>query len=144
MAEKLAMSSAKRPVAVWLIFLFYVFSFPLLMLSFVLILTGAVPLNEAGKTYLAHRTLFDYASAAILFATNVTAAILLFRLRKTAVPLFAAAFALDLGLTIREIIGPYWVKAIGSAGLTGDICAQFTGLAIVLYTISLRRRGILR
>jgi hypothetical protein len=141
-SEKLAVSGAKRPVAVWLIFLFYVFSFSWTLLGFVLMYTGTVPLNEAQKAYFAHLTLFDHVTTAILLATNATAAILLFRLRETAVPLFAAAFLLNLGLTIRAIFGPYWIKAIGSGGLAGYF-GLVIGLAILLYTVSLRRRGIL-
>jgi hypothetical protein len=143
MVEELTVAGPKRPVAVWLIFLFYVFSFCWTLLGFVLIHTGVVPLNEAQQTYFARLTIFDHATTVILIATNVTAAILLFRLRKTAVPLFAAAVALNLGLTIRAVFGSNWVEAIGHRGLAGYL-GWCIILAVLLYTVSLRSRGILR
>jgi hypothetical protein len=142
MAEGLAMAVPKRPVAVWVIFLLYVFSFSWTLLGFVLIHTGEVPLNEAQQTYFAHLTLFDHITTAILLATNAAAAIFLFRLRRTAVPMFAAAFLLNLGLTIRAVFGSNWIEAIGTHGLAGYLGLCIV-LAILLYVISLQRRGIL-
>jgi hypothetical protein len=134
----------KRPVAVWLIFLFYVFSLSLALLSFVLFYAGVGPLDDAQKAYFAHVSIFDNASSVILAAINTIAAILLFRLRKTAVPWIAGAFALNLGLTLRAVFDPNWIKAIGAGGLAGDLSLFIIGLAIMLYAIGLRRRGILR
>jgi hypothetical protein len=142
MAERVIVTLQKRPIAVWLIFLFYIFAFCWTLLGFILIYAGLVPLTEAQKTYFAHLSFFDHASTVILAAINIAAAILLFRLRRTAVPLFAAAFVLNLGLTIRAVFGSNWVEVIGHNGLAGYLGFCII-LAILLYTVSLSRRAIL-
>jgi len=103
-----------------------------------------VPLNEAQKAYFANLSIFDYASTVVLTAINITAAVLLFRLRRTAVPFFAATLVFTLGLTIRAVFRSNWLEALSLGGLVGASLGWLTALAVLLYATRLRRRGILR
>lgn len=114
------------------------------MLGFVLIYAGIVPLNEAQKAYFANLSIFDYASTMVLGVTNIAAAVLLFRLRRTAVPLFASALILNLALTTRAVLGSKWTQAIGANGLVGASLGLLTILAVLLYAMRLRQREILQ
>jgi len=142
MGEGLAVARPNRPIAVWLIFLWYMFAACWTLLGFVVIYKGLVPLTEAQQAYIAHLNFFDYVITAIVTALNIAAPILLFRLSRTAVPLFAAAFVLNLGTVIRAVFGSNWTEAIGHHGMGGYL-GLFIAFAISLYAIRLRRRGIL-
>jgi len=87
-----------------------------------------IPLTEAQK---------GVANAGILYLVpvmiNVTAAICLFRLRWTAVPLFGIAFAVTSALCW------FWEYAPPVASVIGSILI----LAAFLYAIRLKRIGVL-
>jgi hypothetical protein len=123
-------SNPKRPLAVWLIFLFYLAATGFTLLGFILVHTGTVPLNEAQEAYFANFSIFDYISAATLGALNITAAVLFFRLRRIAIPLIAGALALNLALSVRAVFRSNWIEAMPPGGLLGACLAWFIALAV--------------
>jgi hypothetical protein len=131
----------KRPFGVWVILLLYIVAAVSALLGFALLFTGKVELNPAEKAYFANLSIFDHASTVVLGAINMTAAILLFRLRKAAVLFFCIGFVLNLVLTVRAVFGSNWTEAMG--GSVNPFWALLAAFAIVLYAMRLAHRGIL-
>jgi len=125
---------------VWIIFTFYVAATLVVLFGLFAIYSGRVPLDPGEKEYFQNLTIWDHLITAVAGATNLTAAILLIRLRKSAVPLFGLGLALNVGLTIRAAIRSNWLQLSGSgAGLVG------LGLAflILLYSMWLKQKEVL-
>jgi hypothetical protein len=135
-------TGTKRPLLVWLITLFSGLAIVLTLASFVLVYSGRVPLNPAEKSYFQGLGIFDHATTALLMVLNTAGVILLFRLRKSAVPLIVGASALNLALTIRAELVTRWAQATGPVH-TGAICGVGLALAIAYYAENLRRKRLL-
>jgi hypothetical protein len=135
---------AKRPALVWVISIFYFLSAGWVLLSFFLIYSGAIPLNEAQKAYFQSQTFFDHASTVVIGASNLTGAVLLFLLRKQAFHFFVAAFSVGLALTLYQIAAKNWLGAIGGPGLVGAMIGWGISIAIILYSKRLTTRKLLK
>jgi hypothetical protein len=125
------MTLAKRPFGVWLILTFYVFATCFLYIE-LLSLVSYFP--NLGILVL---------GAITGGAVNIIAAVLLFRLRRSAVVLFGISFMFSTVMTIRSLIGSNW-KAMNAANSGGIAIGWLIALAIFLYTLKLRQRGILQ
>lgn len=90
----------RRPVGVWVISIFYVISAGWTLLSFVLVLTGTITLNEAQRVYFASLGIVDWLLSLGIGVLGITAAVSLFLLRRVTVPLFATALVLNIVLTV--------------------------------------------
>ena len=134
----------KRPAFVWVISIFYFISTGWTLLSFSLILSGAFPLNEAQREYFQAQTVFDYGSTTLIGLGNLTGAVLLLSLKRYAFHLFASAFGLGLILTGYQIVAKNWLGAIGGPGLVGAAIGWAISIAIILYSRSLIKSGVLR
>jgi hypothetical protein len=125
------MTLTKRPFGVWLILAFYVLGTCFLCVE-LLSLVSYFP------------NLGVFAVGAIAgAAVNVVAAVLLFRMRRSALLLFGLAFLFSTAMTIRGLVGSNW-KAVDAANLAGITIGWLIALAILLYAMRLRQRGILR
>lgn len=92
-------------------------------------------------TYFANRTFFDNLMTVVAGVINILAVILLFRLRKTAVPLFGVGLALNVALRVRDVATTNWLQLPGSTtGLLGLGIASM----VLLYSIWLKRTEALR
>ncbi len=125
------MTLAKRPFGVWLILAFYVFATCFLSVE-LLSLVSYFP--NLGVLVL---------GAIAGGAVNIIAAVLLFRMRRSAVMLFGISFVFSTVMTIRSVVGSNW-KAMNAANLGGITIGWLIALAIFLYTLKLRQRGILQ
>jgi hypothetical protein len=132
----------KRPLLVWVIFLFILVASGGSLASFALIYSGRAPMSPAMKAYFQSMGIFDYATTALLLALNIAGVILLFRLRKSAVPLLVGASALNVALTIRAELVTNWAQALGSNS-SAAISGLGMALAIAWYADRLKRRGLL-
>ena len=139
-----ARAATKRPPWVWVITIFYVFSVGFTLLSFVLVLSGALPLTPAQEAYFASLGPFDYITSLGLGLVTLTATVLLFLLRRAAVPLFAASFLLNLGFTVVHAVTTNWAQALGGSGLVGTLIGWGILGAVALYSRHLRQIGVLR
>jgi hypothetical protein len=126
---ELVMTPAKRPVGVWLILAFYVLGMGFVSVELVRVVSYFPSLGVIAL------------ASIFVCALNVTGAILLFLLRKTAVLLFAIALVLSTAASVPELVN--W-RAIGFTNLGGAAIGLLISLAILLYAIRLRQRGILR
>lgn len=133
-----------RPALVWVISIFYFVSAGWVLLSFFLIYSGSIPLNEAQKVYFESQTFFDHGSTILIGVSNLTGAVFLFLLRKPAFHFFAAAFSVGLALTLYQIFMKNWLGVVGGPGLVGAVIGWGISVAIILYAKRLISRGILK
>ena len=128
---ELIMTPTKRPLGVWLILAFYVLGMGFVcfeVLSF--------------ASYLPNLKILAL-NAIFVSALNLTGAVLLFRLRKAAVMLFAVAFIYSIAAIIPSALRSNW-KTIDLANLGDMAIGILVSLAILSYAMRLRQRGILR
>ena len=125
------MTLAKRPFGVWLILTFYVFATCFLYIELLSLVSYFPNLGVLVIGALAGG------------AINIIAAVLLFRMRRSAVVLFGISFVFSTAMTIRGLVGSNW-KAMDAANLGGTTIGWLIALAIFLYALKLRQRGILQ
>ena len=125
----------KRPLLVWLIFLFFVLSGVFTLARLVEFYSGAVHMDAAQKAFFDRLDAFAWVSSLSLIAMNTTAAILLFCLWKSAVDVLVAATVLHAVIDVHSarMLGP-------TLGVQGWALI----LMVLLYAIELRQRGVLR
>ena len=133
----------KRPILVWIIFLFYLISSVQVIVAMFFISAGGVDMAPEQQAYLARFTALDrvmgYANAGL----SLIGVSLLFSLRRQAVNVLALAFALNLFST-----AVVWFKTDPAAvtSPTG-LMAQALGIAmfglVVFYAWRLNKRGML-
>jgi hypothetical protein len=136
--------SRKRPVLVWIIALFYILSGGWTIISFTLILSGAVVLNEPEQAYFDAQTNLDILLTIIIGAANLSGAIFLLLLRRYAYYCFLGAFSLSILLTAYHILFKNWLTVIGGPGLLGSIIGWLISIAIILYAKKLITNSILQ
>ena len=86
----------RRPVGVWVISLFYLFSVGYSLLAFYLVFSGKAHPNRAQEAYFASLGPVDWTVVALILACNVGGALSLFLLRKQAAQLFLAGLCISL------------------------------------------------
>jgi len=134
----------KRPGLVWVISIFYVIAFGWSLLSVILIYTGIIPTNQAQQAY------FDsIGTGGILFSIfitilNMTAAVMLFLMKRHAFYFFLGGFFLSVMITVRDIISNNLIEAMGVLGLIPIFISWAFIIAIILYTRKLIKRGVLK
>lgn len=131
----------KRPVWVWLIFCFYLFSAGFTFLSFFLIFSGRIRVSETQRLYFANLSAVDFLATAGLTVLPLVAATSLFFLRRAAVQFFAIALACNVAFTILHAINTNWVQTSGGSGVTGMIIGWAILVAILLYVRRLATNG---
>jgi hypothetical protein len=134
----------KRPKLIWIISIFYIFSAGWTVLSFALIYSGAIPINEAQKAYFDSQNIFDNILTLAMGSLNILGAILLFLLRRHAFHCFLAAFFIGALMTVYHIMFKNWLGVIGGPGLIGAVIGWFISIAIILYSNKLIKKEILR
>lgn len=128
-----------RPVGVWLVLSYGICALliPTLLLHF-----ARHRISPAAKAYQEHLTTFDHVAFASPKVIWEAAIVLLFFLRKLAVPLFALAFCLSLAVDIRLAMTSNWLVLLKS-GIYVVAVLHAIDLAILLYAIRLARRSVL-
>jgi hypothetical protein len=136
--------AVKRPALVWVISIFYFISAGWVILSFALVYSGSIPLNEAQREYFQSQTIFDHGSTILIGVSNLIGAVLLLALKRPAFHFFATAFGVGLAITLYHIVAKNWLGVIGGSGFVGAIIGWAISLSIIFYTRRLIGRGILR
>ena len=132
-----------RPRWVWAIFIFYMFSAVATLFSFYFVYSGAIPLPEEQKQYLADLTVFDHVLSFGILGLNLAAAVQLFRLRRISVNLFLTALALGVLATMWKVATKGWLAATGGSG-SSVLLGWGIAVAVCLYAWRLARKGILK
>jgi hypothetical protein len=134
----------KKPKLVWVISIFYILSAGYTILSFVLISTGAIQVNEAQKAYFDSQSIFDDTLTLTMGSLNVLGAIFLLLLMRYAYHCFLTAFSLGIVMYVYHIIFKNWLGAIGGPGLVGAVIGWLISIAIILYSKKLIKKEILK
>ncbi|WP_029459876.1 hypothetical protein [Solidesulfovibrio alcoholivorans] len=133
----------KRPILVWIIFLFYLVSSVQVIVGLFFVTAGGVEMAPEQQAYLAKFTVMDRVIGYINAGLTLVGVTLLFSLRKQAVSVLAAAFACNLFSTAVVWVRTDPASVISPTGLT----AQAVGIAIfgavVYYAWRLGKRGML-
>lgn len=137
------LNKKKRPVLIWIISIFFVVSAGWALLSFYLVLSGAIPLELQQKEYFDSLSIFDYGYTIAIGLLNLTGAIALFMLRVIAFYVFSSALALNILATIWNIVSKGWLEAIGNSGLVGMLIGLGIAAGVCLYSFNLMKRGVL-
>jgi hypothetical protein len=137
-------STSKRPVWVWVISIFYAASLGFTLLSFVLLVSGVIPLTPPQRAYFAALGPFDYVMTIGLSLLTLTATVFLFLMRKAAAPLFATSFVVNVGFSLVHALTTTWTKAMGGSGLVGALFGWGILGAVAVYSGHLRRVGVLK
>lgn len=133
----------KRPKLVWVITIFYFISAGWTLVSFALINSGVIPLNEAQTAYFKSQTILDILFTIVIGVLNFLGAIFLFLLRRSAFYLFLSAFVFGMLMTVYHIFFKNWLAAIAGPGLIGAIIGWGIAIATILYARKLIRAEIL-
>jgi len=133
----------RRPVLVWVIFVWTVLSSGYALVSFWLVYVRAVPISPDAAVYLARLSPLHHAGTVLMLLLNLAGAVALVLLRKSALPLFALAFALNVALTLGNALTPGFSDALGGAGAIGLAIGFVIGISVCLYAWRLRSLGIL-
>ena len=134
----------KRPFWVKAIFALFVISGLWAILSWSLVLTGRINLQEPQRAYFDSLSIGDYIVTFLLASMNTGAAIGLFLLRKWASNLFWAALVLNLAVTGWNMIAKGLVAALGGSGSVGLLIGMGLLFAVCFYANRLARTGILK
>lgn len=133
----------RRPILVWVIFLFYLVSSVQVIVAMFFVAAGGVDMAPEQQAYLAKFSTLDRVIGYVNAAVTLVGVTLLFGLRQQAVNVLALAFALNLFSTT-----VVWIKTDPAAvtSATG-LLAQGLGIAIfgavVYYAWRLEKRGML-
>lgn len=128
---------------VWVISIFYAYGALSTVFSYAIVFAKAFPATAAQRQYFAAMTAFDHALTAFVVLLNLGAAVLLFRLRRQAPPIFTFAFAVGVGTVVYQILTTNWLEAVGIFGLVGAAIGWAINVAVIVYTWTLRKRGVL-
>lgn len=122
-----------RPVWVWIIFVFYIFSAGSTLASYFFLYSGAISIPEEQRQYLASLTVFDHAFTFLMGAVNIVTAVLFFRLRKISAYLFPATFAVGLLMTIWHVATKGWLTAMSGSGFIGALFGWAIAIGVCAY-----------
>ena len=133
----------RRPLLVWIIFLFYLVSSVQVIVGMFFVAAGGVNMAPEQQAYLEQFSVMDRVIGYINPAVTLVGVTLLFGLRKQAVNVLALAFALNLFST-----AVVWIKTDPMAGIApAGLMAQVFGItlfgAVVFYAWRLGKRGLL-
>ncbi|GEM_PF-1327876 len=135
----------KRPILVWLIFIFMILGSGFTTLSIISVSTGMIPLEGEMKTYFEQLSTLDYLLTVTMGILNVIGAVYLFRLKTLSCYLLSIALIINICTTVWHIISKSWldVMAAQSGGLFGMFLGMGIAFLIVIYSFRLKSKKIL-
>lgn len=133
----------RRPILVWLIFLFYLVTGLLGIVQLFYVTAGGVPLRPEQQAYLNNFSVFDRVVGYVNVALTLLGVTWLLALRRLAVPVLALAFALNVFSTAVVWIRSDFLRLVSIAGLVVQCGGMALFGCVVLYAWWLARRGVL-
>jgi hypothetical protein len=131
----------KRPALVWLVSFYLLLSTAWALLLFYLAYSGVISLQTTQKQYFDNLTSLDLFLTVLLGLCNLTGAVLIFLLRKSAFYVLAAALILNIFITIWHTISKGYAEAMG--GISWILIGLLIPLGICLYCWWLKTKGTL-
>ena len=137
--------AGKRPVWVWVIFIFICFGVVSGSISTILVLSGKVVPDASTARYFASLTWGDHMLTLMSYALYFAAGLTLFRLRALAAKLFGAHLALTIVVMAYHLVTrPGYADLFRGPGAIGLFGGMAISVVILLYTLRLRQKGVLR
>jgi magnesium-transporting ATPase (P-type) len=133
----------KRPILVWVIFLFYLISCVQVIVGLFFVTAGGVDMAPAQQAYLAKFTIMDRVIGYVNAGLTLIGVTLLFTLRKQAVNVLALAFALNMFSTAVVWFKTDPASVVSPAGLVAQALGIALFGAVVFYAWRLGKRGML-
>ncbi|NDY58643.1 hypothetical protein G3N56_18060 [Desulfovibrio sulfodismutans] len=133
----------RRPLPVWIIFLFYAISSIYSILSVFLITSGALDLPPEQQAYVARFTTFDMVIGYIVAAVTIIGVFLLFRLKKAAVPTLFLALGVNVFSSAAFYLKNDPTRVIDPSGLLYQAGGVALFAVVCLYARHLGRHGVL-
>jgi hypothetical protein len=146
-------TSMRRPAWVWVISIFFLFSFGYTLICSALVRSGAMPLTPAQRAYFSGLGVFHTAIIVSCGLLTLTATAFLLALRKIAVTLFGISFWLDVGFAVVNSLAHYslghsgaanWFQVMAGSPLVLMFLGWRCNALLFFYARSLRQRGVLR
>ena len=131
----------RRPIGVWVVFVYEMLSAGFSLLFLALITSGSIKLPAAQGV--PPPQLFDLFFALVIGVIGISAAVCLLLLRRIAVLLFSVALTLSICLTVFQMIRTNWIEAIGIGVLVGMLIGYLIPIAVIVYAHRLAKRGVL-
>ncbi len=132
-----------RPIAVWVIAVFYLLSIASTLVSLAAVLTGIVEVTPAQQRYFDSLGPVDYLGNSLILFISAWAVIEFFLMRKAAVRAFVIALVMNIALTAFHLIATNWREAAGGSGLATVVVSWIVSVGVILYARHLQRRGLL-
>ncbi len=133
----------KRPILVWVIFLFYLVSSIQVIVGLFFVTAGGVQMTPEQQAYLARFTVFDRVIGYLNAGITLVGVTLLFSLRKRAVAVLALAFVLNVFSTAVVWVRTDPATVVAPAGLAAQALGIVLFGAVVYYAWRLGKRGLL-
>jgi hypothetical protein len=133
----------KRPILVWVIFLFYLVSSVQVIVAMFFVTAGGVDMAPEQQAYLARFSVMDRVIGYVNAGVTLVGVTMLFGLRKQAVNILALAFALNLFSTAVVWFKTDPASVVAPAGLAAQILGIVIFGLVVFYTWRLGKRGYL-
>ena len=133
-----------RPVMVWVISLFLGFGVVFGSIGSIALLAGHPIGGEEAARAMAHMTALDHFFALFMSAISAWALVALFRLKRSALPVFLVAFGLGMAsVLLNSLFRPEYRALFDGPGLYSLAAGWLINLAILAYVWRLRVRGVL-
>ncbi len=129
---------------VWVICIFLGSGVVFGAISTIALLAGHPIGGEAAVRATAHLTALDHTFSLVMYALSAVAVIALFRLRRSALPVFALAFVLGVAsVLLNALLRPEYRALFQAPAFYTVAAGWLINLAILAYVWRLRARGIL-
>jgi hypothetical protein len=133
----------RRPVAVWLLSIYFGANSTLGLISLCLVYFGKLELPENNNSYVAGVGPIDLGLSIFVNLSMLVFAVTFFRLRAAAVKVVTALLFANLLALAYGIIGRDILTKLGVSGVAYPVIASAVMLLTLVYSIRLRRRGLL-
>lgn len=134
----------KRPIAIWVILIWYLFISLSTPLSLLAIYAGLLPISPNKIAYLNSLSWVDHVFSTVIVALNVSGAITLFMLKKISAYLLSAALAISIITTLPQaFLNASLGKILGAGSLIGFFVGYAICLVVCVYAFRLKNRGFL-
>lgn len=135
-------SVARRPAMIWAICGYCVLSAGLSIVSLV---SGTVPLEVSQQAHFRRAAVLEYSSSIAIIALMLAGAILLFKLRKSAVVAFGILLAFTVLSDLARFLMSDTTELYGGVllALAAPVFGWVLETSALLYALLLRKRGLL-
>lgn len=135
---------ANRPLGVWAISAWYVLSAIWTVFSFGLILTGAIPVTAAQRTYFGSWGPLTVISSVGMTLVSMAAAVTFFLLKEVSVRLFGLSLLCGLAFQVIHAVTTNYFEALPPGAGVGVVIGLALQFAVFRYAASLRDKHVLK